>query len=72
MLKSLSAPTANKLTTEEVRRANRVRMAERMGKLPSRIDRMPWTDYCDVLAVWEAEDGYEKRYCPRKSLTIHA
>jgi hypothetical protein len=40
---------------------NRVRMAERLGKLPSEIDAMPYSDYCDVLAVWGAEDDYAKQ-----------
>ena len=55
------APKANGLTGEQARRVNRVRMAERLGKLPSEIDAMPWADYCDVLAVWGAEDDHAKQ-----------
>lgn len=38
-----------------------MRMAERLGKLPGEIDAMPYRDYCDLLAVWGAEDDHAKQ-----------
>jgi hypothetical protein len=40
---------------------NRVRIAELLGKFPHEVDAMPYSDYCDLIAVRQADVENEKR-----------
>ena len=44
------------LDPDEIRRVNRVRIAERLHKLPHEVDAAPYPDICDMLEVWRADD----------------
>jgi hypothetical protein len=43
-------------TADEVRRVNRVRIAERLHKFPAEVDMQPLSDIVDIMEVWRADD----------------
>lgn len=59
-------PNSPVLTVQEIHRLNRVRIAERLHKLPSEIDLMPLTDVHDLMEVWRADSEIEKMQERRK------
>lgn len=43
------------LEAHEITRVNRIRVAKYLGQLPQVVDRMPYQDVADVLAIMRAD-----------------